>query len=309
MRYLIASDFHLSELNRLDDFISSLYEIQLVADRIKPDKYIIAGDIFDSRKPSPLELKIFSNHLKMVDCDKEIIPGNHDRLDKTLTTLDWYDSNLADPREIIDGKYKILITHCGVKEMKIGAAGLNFKTNLSYKDFSDYDVVIFGHIHKPQILNKKNPLAFCPGSIDKVTFGERDDDKYVWILDINEDIKLGRHKLKTRNMVYIKLNLDTKTKEINIKDFKLEESIIKLDIFGSKDKIKALNYDKIMNKFKGAYKLSVNFAFTDSKGVNTKSVDNNSINEFFKDYAIKKNLDVNVTKLCGKILENEFKTT
>jgi putative phosphoesterase len=194
MKYLIASDFHLSETNRLDDFISRLYEIQLVADRIKPDKYIIAGDIFDSRKPTPLELKVFSEHLKMVKCDKEIIPGNHDILDKSLTTLDWYDSTLKDPKVIEDGKFKILITHCGVKEMKIGALNLNFKSEKSYKDYKEYDVVIFGHIHKPQVLNKKNPLAFCPGSIDKVTFGERDDEKYLWILNINDKIKLQRYK-------------------------------------------------------------------------------------------------------------------
>jgi hypothetical protein len=108
-------------------------------------------------------------------------------------------------------------------------------------------------------------------------------------------------------MVYIKINLDTKIKEFNTKDFKLKDSILKIDIIGSKEKIKALNYDKILGKFKGAYKLSINFSFTDSEGVTTKVVNASSIIDFFDSYAEKKGLEDNVVNFCRKVIDSEFK--
>jgi putative phosphoesterase len=306
MKYLIASDFHLNEANRFDDFISSLFQIQLVADKIKPDAYIIAGDIFDNRRPTPRELKAFSSHLRMIKAKKYIIAGNHDRIDKNLSTLDWL-GNIDDNIEIEDGKYKILITHENIKEALIGNDNIKLNNYKSYKDYKGYDVIIFGHIHKPQIINEKNPLAFYPGSIERVDFAERNDNKYIWILDINDKLKLRRHKLKVRDMVYIKINLDTKEKDINKKDFKIEESIVKVDILGTKDKIKSLNYDKLLSKFKDAYQIDINFFITDVEGIKNKATTSDkSILEFFDSYSEKKKLNDNINKLCRKLLKDEY---
>jgi hypothetical protein len=108
-------------------------------------------------------------------------------------------------------------------------------------------------------------------------------------------------------MVYIKINLDTKEKDINKKDFKIEESIVKVDILGTKDKIKSLNYDKLLSKFKDAYQIDINFFITDVEGIKNKATTSDkSILEFFDSYSEKKKLNDNINKLCRKLLKDEY---
>jgi len=70
--------------------------------------------------------------------------------------------------------------------------------------------VALGHIHKPQNLNEgAQPPVVYPGSIERVDFGEVDDDKYFVIAHVQpgEDTRVEWRKLNGRRFVDRKLTL------------------------------------------------------------------------------------------------------
>ena len=59
------------------------------------------------------------------------------------------------------------------------------------------DYVALGHIHKPQNLNEgAHPPVIYPGSIERVDFGEAEDDRYFVIADV----KKGETKVEWRKL-------------------------------------------------------------------------------------------------------------
>jgi DNA repair exonuclease SbcCD nuclease subunit len=51
--------------------------------------------------------------------------------------------------------------------------------------FNGYDYVWMGHVHKPQIMKKKNPFIAHIGSMDISNFGETEQEKHIVIFDCN----------------------------------------------------------------------------------------------------------------------------
>lgn len=49
--------------------------------------------------------------------------------------------------------------------------------------FKGYDYVWMGHVHKPQVMKKKNPYVAHVGSMDISNFGETDHKKYIVVVD------------------------------------------------------------------------------------------------------------------------------
>ncbi|GAH02333.1 unnamed protein product [marine sediment metagenome] len=75
------------------------------------------------------------------------------------------------------------------------------------------DYVALGHIHKPQNLNEKaHPPVIYPGSIERVDFGEAQDDKFFVIANVER----GETEVEWRQLVGIRpfvdrsLRLETK---------------------------------------------------------------------------------------------------
>ena len=67
------------------------------------------------------------------------------------------------------------------------------------------DYVALGHIHKPQDLNENaHPPVIYPGSIERVDFGEADDDKFFIIADITR----GNTKVQWRKLENIRPFVD-----------------------------------------------------------------------------------------------------
>ncbi len=65
--------------------------------------------------------------------------------------------------------------------------------------FHGYDYVWMGHVHKPQIMKKKNPYIAHIGSMDISNFGETDHEKHIVIVDCNsEDHDFETEFLPTR---------------------------------------------------------------------------------------------------------------
>jgi len=81
----------------------------------------------------------------------------------------------------------VLTAHCSVQgavyggERTVMLGGDLVLPGSLVKD-ARFDYVALGHIHKPQNLNKGlHPPVIYPGSIERVDFGEADDDKYFVI--------------------------------------------------------------------------------------------------------------------------------
>ncbi|MGZ6345953.1 MAG: metallophosphoesterase family protein [Anaerolineales bacterium] len=85
----------------------------------------------------------------------------------------------------------ILTAHASVQGAKLGSErtimlGSDMFLPVSLVRDSRLDYVALGHIHKPQDLNENaHPPVIYPGSIERVDFGEVDDDKFFVIADIS----------------------------------------------------------------------------------------------------------------------------
>ena len=67
------------------------------------------------------------------------------------------------------------------------------------------DYVALGHIHKPQNLNKNaHPPVIYPGSIERVDFGEANDEKFFVIAEIEK----GHTKVEWRELTNIRPFID-----------------------------------------------------------------------------------------------------
>ncbi len=80
----------------------------------------------------------------------------------------------------------ILLAHLMVDTATYGAerflaAGKGFTIPLSLIARSEFDYVALGHVHRHQVLCT-DPLVVYPGSIDRVDFGEEEEEKgYCWV--------------------------------------------------------------------------------------------------------------------------------
>lgn len=86
---------------------------------------------------------------KQAGCPLEIVAGNND-----------FFSDLPREKELRIGKYKVLITHghyyyvnTGIEEIARMAQG------------RDFDIVMFGHTHRPLIDIRKDIIVMNPGSL------------------------------------------------------------------------------------------------------------------------------------------------
>lgn len=86
MRLLLTADLQLGsgaslgtpERSRLDDNADSLTEISVLADDNNVDAIIVAGDVFQHRRPAIDELVVFRNWIDTTPVEVWLIAGNHD---------------------------------------------------------------------------------------------------------------------------------------------------------------------------------------------------------------------------------------
>lgn len=116
---------------------------------------------------------------------REGIGGIYEELEKRLTELlhGWLET--IDP-----GLPVVLTAHCSVQGARYGGErtvmlGADLVLPASLVKDPRLDYVALGHIHKPQNLNEGyHPPVIYPGSIERVDFGEIDDDKFFIIATI-----------------------------------------------------------------------------------------------------------------------------
>jgi len=256
-----------------------LKQIVDIAEQEEVDLLLMAGDIFHSNRPTTDEQLIFLDFLYALE-EKHIpsrfIIGNHDynsqlgksdslaifRKIKNLKFTKIY----KDPdnevfgqvcfiylpygssyvvSDLPDHSKAVLVIHDHFQGAKLGSELFELKKpgqELLPKQFP-VDFIVAGHFHRHQIISN-DPLCFYTGSIHKVDFNERDDDKVVVILDTEtgniKPVSLDCLELVQVDLVYPKISFDDDELEL------LKDKIVKVRVFVSEKD--AHNYDENLIK-------------------------------------------------------------
>jgi len=75
--------------------------------------------------------------------------------------------------------------------MTIGQEHALLVSNVSHPAF---DYIALGHIHRHQVLNESPPVVYA-GSLERLDFGEADDDKGFYIVEIEPDSETGKRQV------------------------------------------------------------------------------------------------------------------
>jgi len=273
-----------------------------------PTYVAVTGDIFDKRKPSPLEMQCFNKWLMSVRdhvIDSVILlEGNHDQ-DRGISSLSYLSDLNINKVKVVAPPY-IFKTE-GSKDVprlkfyfgheQISGAMTSNNIALSegvsieslIENNPDVDIFAFGHFHKSQVLHK-NPLIFYVGSINNLTFAERLDTKVTWFFD-NKG-KIHSLSLPTRKMYQFDIEVFKDNKEASApwKDVNLADSMVKIVFTGTKEALKQVNKDNIKKMILGRDVFSLKIEYN----VISKSITRNSkitesikeevaLKEYFKD--------------------------
>jgi exonuclease SbcD len=127
------------------------------------------------------------------------------------------------------------------KQMTIGQEHVLLASNLGQPAF---DYVALGHIHRHQVLTENPPVVYA-GSLDRLDFGDENDEKGFYIVEIESNkndekrrVKFDFHPVKGRPFLTISLTLEaedidptaTILRAIARQGDKIKEAIVRLEI-------------------------------------------------------------------------------
>ena len=185
MRTLLIADIHIED-NAIEE-IDSIFENDIC--KLKADRIIQLGDLFDKNRPTPNELK-FTTHLinKLIKQYKDVTllsgNGSHEFLNG-VGIIEYMHELGAKviPKDhfVLDNiYYGHHMLHESMLEYGSGKCGL--------KDLKQYNYSILAHQHNFQKFNDK---VYHLGSIRYQNFNEAsDENKYVAILTDNKELEL-----------------------------------------------------------------------------------------------------------------------
>lgn len=191
-------------------------------------------------------------------------------------------------------KKKIVVGHFMLEKSPEGIDPDSFSLNelvLPIDMFKNFDAVIMGHIHKHEIISHKNPVIMYSGSMEKVSFGEKDHRKVSIIIDPNNIEKFEIMKTNVRNLFEINLDYSEEKKlfqdTINDKimedidsfnrDMSIKRSILKVVIKVKENDLYYVDQQLIRN-----YVLSKGIKYCTGihvTSINTRQLRNSAINE------------------------------
>ncbi len=123
----------------------------------------------------------------------------------------------------------ILIGHGTIETAQFGSEqdlsiGKVFSFPLGFFQKTELDYIGFGHIHRHQVLQKDKPLILYAGSLERVDFGEENEDKGFIYLEIEKG-KVKHEFISTNPRPFITISVDLTQSSDPQKE--LEDAIIK----------------------------------------------------------------------------------
>jgi len=118
----------------------------------------------------------------------------NEKLQQVLTNIIAAHASKLDP-----ALPAILTAHVGVANATVGSERLMaigqehflLSGNIANPAF---DYIALGHIHKHQVLSENPPMVYA-GSLERVDFGEEDDEKGFYVVDIEMNGQAGERKI------------------------------------------------------------------------------------------------------------------
>lgn len=219
--------------------------------------------------------------------DRRMIGGKSsaDAISKLQNRIDSVASNLTGNT--------ILVGHLMLEEDTINVGPDEFSLSelmIPLEVFDDLDIVIMGHVHKPGVVSKKKPVILYSGSMEKVSFGERDHDKSTIVID-TDTMEVEIVSTEVRDLYNITLDYSGYSKplksgvmkrliaDINLFDIKnkIEDSITKVSVKVKDVDLYYIKQNEIKNLIngKGVHNCSGIYI----TAVNSRQLRNSKINE------------------------------
>ena len=192
---------------------------------------------------------------------------NHTIAELNQTMIDLNKAKLAKEAEALDPDLPaIVVGHAHLFGAKIGSERLLTMGSDPMYDLATFDVpgvdfVALGHIHKHQALSYANPKVVYAGSIDRVDFGEQNEDKGWVYVEIPEKRRAEWEfrKVKARPFLTIEATVESDNATEDVvraivrQADQLENAIVRVRIDVPPERVGELRDDDIRLQLKGAY--------------------------------------------------------
>ena len=170
----------------------------------------------------------------------------------------------------------ILAAHVWVLNARIGSEksmsiGQEHMLLLSSVINPSFDYVALGHIHKGQVLNEQPPVAYS-GSLERLDFGDEEDEKGFYLINIEKDKLAGQWKaspqffpINARRFFTLSIDIGpedsdptgTVLQRIEASRSKIMDAVVRLEISISSAISNKLRDNEIRSKIKDAYYLTI----------------------------------------------------
>ncbi len=195
------------------------------------------------------------------------------------------DSLVYELASIPDTYHKVLIGHLAIEgSIPVGDEIDDLANELfcPLDMFQGYDYVWMGHVHKPQVMKKKDPYIAHIGSMDISNFGESDHKKHIVIFNCEQENGWFTENLPTRPLQKITVSVPKDTEDTTAyvlgelkKAGVQDKAIVRVEVALTSPDLKSVNKTTIEKYLTGQGAFNVN-AISESKKVNLIKKDNSN---------------------------------
>ena len=165
-------------------------------------------------------------------------------------------------------KHKILIGHWSIQGAKTSSGktmertlnGVEIVLPLGDIIAQGWEAILFGHIHKPQVLNESSPFVAYSGCIQRINIGESNDDRGFYIYDTdtkeNSFIEIPAIKMESFNF-NIESETDAKKLIETIKKTNITDKIVQVKYTVSKNNIDLVDKKEVIQTLESGNPMSI----------------------------------------------------
>lgn len=266
-KYIVCSDPHLNLNRRFEDTLDALRQIHELATENDVDEVWVLGDVYQNRRPHSKEkaefekwvYKLYHNKINIV-----ILKGNHDTYPDGTHSFSEFTELRVDGVTILDNPstYRgFFLGHLLLSEARLGPTDYQSpnctSTEKLIAKYPDCIAYLLGDVHKAQTI-QEDPLIIYAGSINRVDFGERNDEKSVLLIETySEAFKCKRIALESRPMIQIDFQA---AEPFGIDMRCIRGSIVKIVFHGTTEEIQTnINEARLREDLKEAKELIIQY--------------------------------------------------